>query len=179
MGRVGWVGALILVSACGAETDLKLGQNIGLTALKGYTRATLNTSVCADRDCRITLERDVAISTQREVQGLADLIKAVDLEVKGLSFEDDDLDRVISMDTQVREGSVTIANAAVLTKDDLQQLPRTVRIEGAAVEVLRDQISSGHGAYLHVKAQLVVGPPLPTHLLIRYWVQPVLIIGPQ
>ena len=79
----------------------------------------------------------------------------------------------------MRTATVSVAEGVTLSKEDLMTLPHTVRIEGPAMETMRAEMAAHLPATLKVNAVLVVGPPLPTHLLVRYWVQPVLVIGPQ
>ncbi|MBK7864776.1 MAG: hypothetical protein IPJ65_40480 [Archangiaceae bacterium] len=180
MTRAAWWGGLVLAVATGCGgAEVKLGQNIGLSPLKGYTRSTLDTSACGTGDCRISFARDVEISTRHETDGLADYIKAIDLEFKGLSFEDDDLEQPLSFETQVREATVNVGEGVDLSKAQLMAMPQTVRLIGPALEPIRADILAHNPAKLTVKAELVVSQPIPRHLLVRYWVQPVLVIGPQ
>jgi hypothetical protein len=174
---VGGAAALVVVCACG-EPDVKLGQNIGLTPIKGDTQTSLDPDACPD-ECRLWFARDIEVSSQREVASLTDYIKALDLEVEQLQFEDADTGEVLTMTGQVHDGTVTIAKSAVLTNEDLADLPRTVRLEGDAMISLRKQLVAKQTAMLNVVAELVVASPLPKNLRVRYWVQPVLVIGPQ
>jgi hypothetical protein len=180
MGRVAMVGSALLLACGGAQSpELKLGSDVGLTPLKGYTRATLDTSGCVSADCRIAFARDVQISTESETDGLAAYVKAIDLDFERLSFEDDDTGEPLSFDTQVREVNVNLAQGVMLSKLDLMNLPHTVRLEGQAMETMREQMATHQPATLTASVVLLLSAPLPSHLLLRYWVQPVLIIGGQ
>lgn len=173
------VGALALTvtSACGRE--LQLGSSTGLDPIWGETLAVLDDSTCAMAygDCHIRFERDVVIATKKsyvKIDGLVAYVKAVDLDVRDLTFVDGDLGTRFLPD-----GTVTIARALELGPDELAALPRMLRLEGLSFEPVRRQIEAGEPATLHVVADLVLSQPLPSYLLVRYDVQPILIIGEQ
>lgn len=173
------VGALALVVTCACGAELKLGSSTGLDPIAGETWTFLNDATCelSGGACRLTFERDVVIATRKsyvKLDGLISYIKAVDLNVRVLEFIDGD------EYTRVKpEGTVTIANALKLSQSELESLPQTLRLEGAAFEPVRQQIEAGQSATLHVVGDIVVHPPLPSYLVIRYDVQPVMIIGEQ
>ena len=171
------VAALVVFSACGRE--LQLGTSTGLDPIRGETFAVLDDSVCtqASGDCRIGFERDVVIATKQsyvKIDGLVAYVKAVDLQIRVITFIDGD------DGTRVKpEGTVTIADTLRLDEASLAALPLTLRLEGDAFEPVRKQIEAGDPATLNVVADLVVRQPLPSYLVVRYDVQPVLILGEQ
>lgn len=179
---VGWgraFGALaaVVVSACGQE--LQLGSSTGLDPIAGETLAVLDDSVCGQSygDCRVHFERDVVIATKKsyvKLDGLVSYVKAVDLDVRVLTFVDGD-----TAVKFVPEGTVTIAGELQLHREELMMLPQQLRIEGDTFEPVRKQILNGEPATLRVVADVVVPQPLPSYLVVRYDVQPSLIIGEQ
>ena len=173
------VGALALTvtSACGRE--FQLGSSTGLDPIRGETLALLDDSTCGSPygDCHIRFERDVVIATKQtyvKIDGLVAYVKAVDLDVREITFIDGDLGTRFLPD-----GTVTIARALELGADDLAALPRMMRLEGLSFDPVRQQIQAGDPATLHVVADIVITQPLPSYLVVRYDVQPVLIIGEQ
>ncbi len=174
MGRVGMVGAL-LFCACGAE--IKVGSNVGLKPITGETRVSLSANkACETVDCRVTFNRAVLMATNKELAKLDDAVKAIDLEVRKLSFTDADRSERLGRD-RIRSGTIVVGDELVIGAERLDELPLTLRLEGRALEQIKAQVAAGEGATLMIHAELVIGPPLPSVMIITYDVQPTLVIG--
>jgi len=175
MGRMGWVGALLVLSACGAE--LKVGQSIGLSPIRGETKVALSSNrACETVDCRVTFNRAVVMATRQELSKLDDAVKAIDLEVKELSFTDADRNERLGPE-RLRSGTIVIGDELVIGVEALQRLPLTLRLQGIALEEVKAQVERGEGASLMIHAELVIGPPMPRSMLVKYDVQPSLVLG--
>ena len=174
------VSALALVVLCSCGSELKLGQTFGMSPIRGDTRLTLHTPPgCDTQDCRVTFSRTVVIATKKDYAQFNGLLKAVDLDVRTLTLIDEGRNVELTPLERIRSGAVIIASELALGREELATLPRTLRLEGASLDEVRAQIARGDPAMLPVRAELVITPPLPEKLLIRYDVQPVLVIGAQ
>jgi hypothetical protein len=187
--------ALGLACACGAE--YRVGPKQGLQPFSGDAHASTESFTCGQplqaegysvttqvvgSDCRLTFERDVTVATADDYSRLTDfqgLVKAVDLEVRSLTFQDEDTGATLSLETQVKDALLSVNGQVVLTKVQLTALPVTVRLDGPALESLRAQIEARQPAIVHLSATLVVTPPFPKRLAVHYEVQPYVVLGPH
>ncbi len=175
MGRLGMVGALLVLCACGAE--LKVGKSIGLTPITGDTKVALSANrACETVDCRVTFNRAVMMATKQELSQLDDAVKAIDLELKELSFTDVERNVKLGAD-RLRSGTIVVGDDLVIGVAQLEHLPLTLRLEGLALEEVKAQVARGEGATLMIHAEIVIGPPMPRTLLVKYDVQPSLVLG--
>jgi hypothetical protein len=130
----------------------------------------------------VSFSRAVVIATKFDYSKLDDLqrlLKVIDLDVRVMSFTDDDADIELQPLERLRSANVVVANELTLSREELAALPQTLRLQGVALEEVREQIKAGDPIMIPVRAELVITAPLPRRLLVRYDVQPILVLGAQ
>ncbi|MBL8953760.1 MAG: hypothetical protein JNK82_23495 [Myxococcaceae bacterium] len=168
------LGALVL-AGCGAE--LKLGESVGLSPITGETKVALTANrACDTADCKVTFNRAVVMATRQELAGLDGAVKAIELELKELSFTDSDKGERIE-GQRMPAGTVTIGEELVIGVEHLSKLPITLRLEGRALDEVKAQIAAGENATLMIRAEITIAAPMPRNMIVRYDVQPTLVIG--
>ena len=188
--------ALSVACSCGGP-EYAVGPKEGLPPFTGDAHANTSTFACgqpleaegytvkteaAGSDCRLTFERDITIAEPEDyerISQLQGLVKAVDLEVRSLTFQDEATGATLSIATQVKDATLSVNGQVVMTRAQLTALPQTVRLEGAALDPLRAQIEAKQPAVVHISAMMVVSPPYPMKLAVHYEVQPYIVLGPH
>jgi len=200
MKRLGTAVAVLLVCACG-PAEVRLGEAEGIPPVKGTATIELSTFTCGQpitageytvttkvvtQGCELSFDKDVevvkAADYQRlpDLQGAANLVQRVELTIRTLSFKDGDSGAALDLDTRVTSAELSINGQVVADKAALTALPKTVSLQGEALNGVKSKVDARQPASVRAKVVAVLPdtPAPPAKLKVDYDAQPALIVGP-
>lgn len=190
--------SLLVFCACTAA-EIRIGEG-KIPSIKGNDTITIGSYTCGqpisddtytvtttDRgsDCEFNFDQDVTIISQSDYQSIPDLqgstnlVQAVEVTVKTLKFVDASNGTSLDLNTYVKSAVLKIDGQQVATKSDLQSLPKTIRLEGAALTNIKGKVDARQPATVRATATMLVpkSPAPPSQLKVEYDAQPTLVLG--
>ncbi|MBK7864988.1 MAG: hypothetical protein IPJ65_41595 [Archangiaceae bacterium] len=191
--------AVLALCACGSAAEIRVGKAQGIPQLKGSKDFDLGTFNCGDTfssdgytvtsakvgtDCELTFDQQVTLIRQSDyesipdLKGTSNLVQAVELEVTQLAFADG-TGTALDLNGYVKTVELKVEGQKVADKSTLASLPTTVRLEGDALNTVKQAVAARTPAVVHATAVLVVpqSPAPPAHIKIDYDAQPTLVLG--
>ncbi len=135
--------------------------------------------------CEFTFDNNVQVLKESdyasipEFKGLTSLLQAVELKITKLAFIDGSTGTALDVATQVTSVSFKVNGQQVLDKASLTTLPKTVKLEGAALSSLKTAVDAKKAASVQVQCVVVLPnmPKPPSKLKLDYDAQPELVFG--
>jgi hypothetical protein len=201
MARRSAVLLALAVSACG-PVEVRIDETKGVPAVKGQTEVSISTTftcgtalpagdkMVATRvvsgGCEFTFDDTIEVLKASDYQDIgelktaANLVQRVELTVKKLAFVDAATGTALDLSTRVTSVVLSVNGQQVADKTALSNLPKVVKLEGAALTDLKAKVDARQPASVAVRAVAVLPdmPRPPERLKIDYEAQPAIILGP-
>lgn len=197
--RLSALGLLALAAACG-PAEVRIGKEQGIPSISGSDTLNISSYTCGmpitsgeytvttavkGSDCEFTFDKVVTVVRAEDYEKIGDLkisanlVQAVEVEVKTLKFTDASNGTSLDLNTYVKSASLKVDGEQVATKDTLASLPKTVRLEGAALTNIKAKVDARQPATVHATAVMLVpmSPRPPDQLKVEYDAQPTLVLG--
>jgi hypothetical protein len=193
--------SVAVVSACG-PVEIRIDETKGVPSLKGTTEVAIATSFTCGQalpagdktvttrvvtgGCEFTFDDTLEVLKPSDYEGIPELktatnlVQRVELSINKLDFVDATTNTRLDLQTRVTSAVLSVNGQQVADKAGLSNLPRVVKLEGAALTQLKAKVDARQAASVGVKAVAVLPdtPRPPERLKIDYDAQPAIIIGP-
>ena len=199
MKPIKYLVAFCFLFACG-PAELRIGAGQGIPAIKGNQEFSLDNFTCGkpitsqgytvttvDKgdDCEFNFDQTVTVIKASDYDQIAEfkvptnLVQALELEVRKLTFIDAVKGTGLDTDNYVKTMSLSVGGQFLADKSSLSSLPKTVRLEGEALNEIKTKVDARQAATTKVTAQMLVPktPPPPAKLKLDYEAQPTLVLG--
>lgn len=197
--RASWVGLGLLMCACG-PAEVRVDETKGLPPVRGTTEVALQSFTCGmpitsgevrvetkvvAGGCELSFNRDVPVLKAEDYTNIPDLraatalVQRIELTVKSLRLSDGATQQPLDVTTRVVSAQLSVNGQLVAEKETLTQLPKTVTLSGAALELLKGRIDARQPASVQTRVVVVVPsmPAPPQRLVVDYDTQPAIVLG--
>ncbi|MCA3013198.1 MAG: hypothetical protein INH41_12455 [Myxococcaceae bacterium] len=195
----GGLGLCLAVSACG-PAEVRVDETKGIPPVRGTTEVALQTFTCGmpitsgevrvetkvvSGGCELSFDRDVPVLRAEDYTNIPDLrlatalVQRIELVVKTLRFSDGATMQPLDLNTRITSAQLSVNGQVVAEKASLTQLPRTVTLEGAALDAMKSRIDARQPASVRTRVVAVVPttPAPPQRLVVDYDTQPAIVWG--
>jgi hypothetical protein len=192
------VGAL--VGACG-PAEIRIDEHKGIPPLRGGTEVSLVGFTCGQpfaagefqvstravtEGCEFSFGQDVPLLATGDYAKITDFssaasfVQRVELTITKLDFTDATSGAVLDLSTRFVTASLLVNGQQVADKSSLTNLPKTVTLQGDALNSIKSSVESRSAVRIGVRVLVVVPttPPPPEKLRLDYEAQPVIVVGP-
>lgn len=203
MARRSVIAAMVLlaVTACG-PVEVRIDETKGVPSVKGQTEVTLGTSFTCGSSlpagdkmvatkvvaggCEFTFDDTIEVLKASDYQEIGELkvasnlVQRIELSINKLAFVDAATGMALDLSTRITSVVLSVNGQQVADKAAISTLPAVVKLEGAALTMLKAKIDARQAASVAVKAVAVLPdmPRPPERLKIDYDAQPAIIMGP-
>lgn len=146
------------------------------------------TTVQEENGCRIFMVGAFEVVDEDDYQNIPDLsantvelVEALELDISVLAFSDGETGQPVDIASTFTELTVSINEEQILDRDDVLSIPTTVRIEGSAVDGMRDSLVAREPVFVTTTIEALVDDQalqnLPSPLNVEFEAQPAIIVS--
>lgn len=196
----------LLVAGCG-PFEVKIGKNQGVRPVRGSLTAQLTSNEaqtfrCGDTitgkddlqtytvtsepvsgGCRFVFDQDVEILSPQDYEEIRDwskelrYVRRVELTINQFDFYDETGAR-FEIETRLRDAELYINGTKMLDIEAIGNLPRTVRLEGEGLALIKRAVRNREPAVVHISATVtILDKEQPREVRCEYEAQPTYVLS--